>query len=65
MIRYDNIPYIRIEEGDCFGDIDIVLENEQRKLEANQDSKDSDHIDFSEYYQFNNLYRKFSVRNRS
>ena len=33
MARYNNAPYIQIDEGDCFGEIDIVLKNEEIRVE--------------------------------
>ena len=39
MPNYDNTPYILIEEGDHFGDIDIVLENETQRLNSIEESE--------------------------
>jgi hypothetical protein len=31
MARYNNAPYIQINEGDHFGEIDIVLKHEEQR----------------------------------
>jgi hypothetical protein len=36
MLRYSNKKYILVDEGDHFGDLDIVLENEMQMLKENE-----------------------------
>jgi hypothetical protein len=49
--------YILIEEGDHFGDIDIVLENGYRSIKCEEE-------DFEEpiAHDFQKIYRKFTVQ---
>ena len=45
MARYNNAPYIQIDEGDCFGEIDIVLKNEEIRAKEENDSCSDSHFE--------------------
>ena len=56
MLRYNNARYFSIEEGDHFGEIDIVFEVNQSILEnPENESKPFSH-------NFKGIYRRFTVQ---
>ena len=62
MASYNNSPYILIEEGDHFGDIDIVLANEMQRLDLiESESSSSDDIPPIFAYDLGHLRREFTV----